>query len=390
VRASLRRHPERVVTAPGGAQAANGLQERMAEAGLRIIAFHLPQYHPIPENDEWWGTGFTEWTNVRRARPFFPGHDQPRVPAPEVGYYDLLTPGVLERQAEMARRYGVEGFCVYHFWFDGKQLLGEPMRRVLDGAAPELRFCLAWANEPWTRQWDGRDHEVLQPQRYGGPRSWLMHYQALRPALDDPRAVRVDGRPLLLVYRIGHIHDPRAMLECWREAARRDGVPAPFVVGMLNSFRDRATEKGLLACDGVAEFAPFAAYRERSQPRGMTISYEETWEDLLALPQLRQTHFRGAFVSWDNTPRRRERGVVFDGASPERYRGYLLRQLRRVLQMPKDRRILFINAWNEWGEGCCLEPDLTHGYGYLEATASAVDQALSEHAAAPRPGQERS
>jgi lipopolysaccharide biosynthesis protein len=384
LRKDLHRHPERLVTATLKAPTANGLEARLAEAKLRVLAFHLPQFHAIPENDHWWGKGFTEWTNVRRARPFFPGHDQPRVPSPEIGYYDMLAPGVLDRQAEMARRYGVEGFSVYHFWFDGKQLLGEPMRRVLAGACQRMRFCLAWANEPWTRQWDGRDHEVLQPQWYGGPRSWLRHYQALRPALEDPRAVRVDGRPLLLVYRIGHIPDPRAMLECWREAAERDGVPVPFVVGMLNAFRDAATEEGLLACDGVAEFAPFAAYHARSHPGGMKISYEETWERLLALPQVHQTHFRGAFVSWDNTPRRAKRGVVFDGATPERYRAFLLRQVRRVLEMPENRRLLFINAWNEWGEGCSLEPDVTNGWGYLEATAAALDQALSEHASAIR------
>lgn len=353
------------------------LQSRLAEARLRVLALHLPQFYPIPENDRWWGPGFTEWTNVRRARPLFPGHDQPRVPAAEIGYYDLLAPGVLDRQVATAQRYGLEGFCIYHFWFAGKVLLGEPLRRLLTGACPQLRFCLAWANEPWTRGWDGRDEAVLQPQRYGGPRTWLRHYRYLRPALEDPRAIRVDGQPLLLVYRIGHIPEPRAMLDCWREAAERDGVPAPFVVAMLSKFSDPREEEGLLACDGVAEFAPFTTYRDQPLPPGMTIPYQEAWEKLLAVPQVHPTHFRGAFVSWDNTPRRGARGRVFEGAAPELYHDFLVRQIRRVLQQPEDRRLLFINAWNEWGEGCCLEPDVTHGLGYLEATEAALAEALT-------------
>ena len=354
------------------------LRRRMTDAGLEIVAFHLPQYHSVPENDRWWGRGFTEWTLVRRARPLFLGHRQPRRPAPVPGYYDLSDPAVLEWQAHTARAYGIGGFCFYHFWFRSKRLLHEPVDRFLRGGLPAIDFCLAWANEPWTRGWDGSDEAVLQPQTYGGPATWRAHCRALAPALRDARAIRIGAKPLLLIYRAGHIPNARAMLDCWRDEALRIGIGEIFVAAMSNGFND-ADDDALRAVDAVVDFAPFSALRNRKRGgKGQHYDYETVWEQLRKPQRRHRMQFRGAFVSWDNTPRRGKRGIVFDGATPARYRHHLAQQIRAVLRRPRRERLLFLNAWNEWGEGCTLEPDADLGTAYLEATAAAIGDAFAQ------------
>lgn len=351
---------------------------KVSDSSVQLVAFHLPQFHSIPENDTWWGEGFTEWANVRRAQALFRGHNQPRVPSAEIGYYNLLDPKTFEWQVRIAKLYGLGGFCFYHFWFAGKLLLEKPLHMWLSRSDLDFSYCLAWANEPWTRRWDGREEDVLQHQNYGNRKTWRKHFRYLLPFLEDPRAIRVDNKPLILIYRIGHVRHPRPMLECWREEAWKSGLPGIFVVSMLNGFSD--PESGVVDFfDGACEFAPFSAYRGKSrQPSSLIIDYDEAWGKLLELPSSHQSYFRGAFVGWDNTPRRGLAGKVFHGSTPEKYARYLSTQIERVSAQPIGRRLLFLNAWNEWGEGCYLEPDALNGYAFLEATRAALASAAKD------------
>src|SRR5688572_19281779 len=189
----------------------------------KILAFHLPQFHRIPENDQWWGEGFTEWTNVRKAKPLYRGHYQPRIPA-AANYYDLLDPQTQDWQAQIARAHGIYGFCYYHYWFDGKRLLERPVEQLLARSAPDFPFCLAWANEPWTRAWDGGDRQVLMPQTYGGPEDWRRHIDCLLQAFRDPRYIRVYDKPMLLIYRTSSIRELQPMLNLWNDEVRRAGM----------------------------------------------------------------------------------------------------------------------------------------------------------------------
>lgn len=347
------------------------LASALERTSIRAVAFYLPQYHRIPENDRWWGRGFTEWTLVRKARPLFYGHDQPRVPA-DLGYYDLADPLVLEKQSSLARAYGISAFCFYHFWFKGKRLLDRPVDMFLAHGRPHIQFCLAWANEPWTRRWDGSDHLVLQRQDYGSTDDWRRHFDALQPAFCDARALRIGSRPLFLIYRPGHLRKAARMIDCWRNEAARQRLPEPFIVGMLNGFHDREQHLYLLL-DGLCEFAPFAPLRcRRRHDFGRFELYDDTWEALLAMKRRHDCQFRGAFVAWDNTARRGRQATIFLGSHPVRYAHYLRRQIRRVLRLRREHRLLFINAWNEWSEGCYLEPDAAHGGAYLRATRDAL------------------
>lgn len=342
------------------------------QTSITPVAFFLPQFHAIPENDRWWGRGFTEWDLVRKARPLFHGHDHPRVPGDQFGYYRLSEPEVLERQSRLARTYGIAAFCFYHFWFRGKRLLNRPVDTFLRRRDPTMRFCLAWANEPWTRGWDGSDHLVLQRQEYGRKPDWQRHYDALLPAFSDERAIRIGDRPVFLVYRVAHLRSAVRMFDCWRDEAARRRTPVPFIVGMLNGFHDRE-EHLYRFLDGVCEFAPFAGLRDRRQHEyGRFELYDAAWEALLSIRRVHRCQFRGAFVSWDNTARRGPKATIFLGSHPSRYEFYLRRQIRRVLRMRREHRLLFINAWNEWGEGCYLEADRTNGRGYLRATRNAL------------------
>ena len=347
---------------------------------VKLIAFYLPQFHPIPENDAWWGSGFTEWVNVRRARPNFLGHYQPHVPA-ELGYYDLRVPETRAAQAELARQHGIHGFCYYYYWFNGKRLLERPLSAVMESGEPDFPFCVCWANENWSRRWDGGNDELLIAQEYSAEHE--RHFiEELLPVLGDRRYIRVGGRPLLLVYRANLLPEPRRAAETFRRVARTAGVgeiclayiqhpglPAPDALGF-----DAAVEFPPHGLDVV----PLTDQIEKINPAfsGEVWDYVSAAKNSLERTPRSYRLFRGVMVGWDNTPRLQNNGQIFVNSHPANYGRWLsaiVEQTRRTRE--PEERIVFVNAWNEWGEGCHLEPDQAFGRAFLEATRNALARA---------------
>lgn len=347
---------------------------------IRAIAIYLPQFHPIPENDEWWGKGFTEWTNVRRATPQYDGHYQPHVPHPDLGYYDLNDSSVLELQASMARAAGIEGFCFYYYWFNGRRLLNMPTDRLIATGKPNFPFCFCWANENWTRTWDGGDKEILVGQQHS-PESDELFILDLLTAFRDPRYIRVDGKPLLVVYRPGLLPDPAATARHWRETCRREGIGEIFLARMqMFDWELEGRESGY---DAVIQFAPVSRPVSPSVKSLLRIHEPAEFKGEIYDYRLSATHYAfesigpnlwpGVCPSWDNTARRMERGHSWIYSSPEVYREWLATVVGRTRRaLPASQRFIFINAWNEWAEGCHLEPDERHGYAWLNATRLAL------------------
>lgn len=358
----------------------NGRAQRDDDAPVRAIAFYLPQFHRIPENDRWWGEGFTEWTNVRRAKPLFPGHEQPRVPGP-LGYYDLTDPRVAEAQSALARSHGVHGFCYYFYWFNGKRLLERPLEAMAARGAPDFPFCVCWANENWTRRWDGLDRDVLMEQRYDLDDSERLFDEFVR-LFRDPRYIRVGGRPLLLVYKTTLIPHLRETVDRWRRRSALAGTGDPYLVSCETGGHEDALAAGF---DALVEFPP---HRHRAiWLNGVVAGLDPAFEGVLTsyrsqvIQSLQRNVgdgerlIRCVFPSWDNTARQPARGTVFLGSSPELF-GYwaeaMVRDTRR--RLAGDERLMFVNAWNEWAEGCCLEPDARYGAQYLEALRAGLER----------------
>ncbi|MBA2743005.1 MAG: glycoside hydrolase family 99-like domain-containing protein [Chthoniobacterales bacterium] len=358
----------------------------------KLIAFYLPQFHPIPENDAWWGKGFTEWTNVARAQPLFPGHYQPHLPA-DLGFYDLRLPEARRAQAELARENGIHGFCYYHFWFDGRRVLERPFDEVLASGAPDFPFCLCWANENWTRTWDGLDEQVLLAQNYSDADD-IAHIRWLSRAFVDNRYIRIEGKPLFLVYRATSLPDPRRTTALWREEAARLGIGELFLARVESNFLGERGDPRALGFDAAVEFQPdaltlFGQRKDRVpdarvniegkwQLRGgdLWFSYREMMDAMLARAPVSYPRFAGVSPGWDNTPRRGAGAGGITECTPADFE----RWLRIVAEESRGRmrsggptgQAIFINAWNEWGESCHLEPCQRWGHGYLEAAARAL------------------
>lgn len=365
----------------------------------RLLAFYLPQYHPIPENDRWWGPGFTEWTNVAEARPLFAGHEQPHIPA-DLGFYDLRSGDVREAQARLAREYGISGFCYYHYWFNGRRLLGRPLDEVLATGQPNFPFCLCWANENWTRVWDGGSDHVLMRQDYSEDDD-RQHIRWLSQAFRDHRYIRIDGRPLLLVYRTSVLPDPVRTIAIWREEAGRLGVDEPFLC-RVESFPDERSDPAALGFDAAVEFQPdwvklgpplrrtrrWKALRKlgvtnRAYGKHRIHEYGDVVECMLRRPPPPYRRYPCVTPSWDNTPRRQRRGLVLRNSTPELYERWLRKTIETSMSGPAGQRLVFINAWNEWGEGAHLEPSRRWGRAYLEATRNALHEAGSGDSRSP-------
>lgn len=359
-------------------------------ADVRAIAFYLPQFHPIPLNDRFWGKGFTEWTNVARARPLFRGHYQPHLPG-ALGFYDLRLPETRVAQADLARDHGISAFCYYHYWFNGEQVLERPFKEVLASGEPDFPFCLCWANENWTKAWDGKDKDVLLEQRYSLEDD-RTHIRSLLPAFADRRYVRVKGRPLFLVYRASMLPNPAATAALWRDEARAAGV-GDLYLAKVENFKTELGDPHAWGFDAAVEFQPDArnvgppARRSRvwqlATRAGLSsaafrenkiFDYATLVQRMLAKPAPGYRRFPCVVPSWDNTARRMVNATVLHGSTPELYESWLRPVVERAGAQGEHERLLFINAWNEWAEGCHLEPDERWGHGYLEATQRCLDR----------------
>ena len=360
-------------------------KETMNRAGLKAIAFYLPQFHPIPENDEWWGEGFTEWTNVKKAESLFDGHWQPRIPA-DLGYYDLRDPQMRREQARLAKAYGLHGFCYYYYWFNGKKLLDLPLQKVLESGEPDFPFCLCYANENWTRAWDGLEQDILIKQEHS-PENDLRFIHDIIPILQDPRYIRVNNKPLLLIYRAHLFPDPRKTTELWRAAVKSAGLGDLYLC-KCEVFGDYVPPEEL-GFDANVEFPPHGVreiptlyeYEERIRTSRPLVSaciydYETVAHVMMSRQWPDYRLFRAVMLGWDNTARRREEPTIFHHFSPEVYEEWLAFVSKlSVQQYPREERIVFINAWNEWSEGTYLEPDQKYGLRCLEATKRAIESA---------------
>jgi glycosyltransferase involved in cell wall biosynthesis len=346
---------------------------------VRLIAFYLPQFHAIPENDRWWGKGFTEWSNVKPAEPQFEGHYQPRLPG-ELGYYDLSDPSVQKRQVELAKQYGVGGFCFYFYWFAGKRLLETPILNYLNDASLDLPFCLCWANENWSRRWDGLDSEILIAQEHS-PDDDIAFIEYVARYLRDTRYIRIDGRPLLLVYRPSLLPNAKETARRWRQWCRDNGI-GEIYLAYTQSFETVDPEQ--YGLDAAIEFPP-----NNSGPPNVTNSIETypgfsgVIYDWRVFPERSRSYaepgytlFRAVNTAWDNTARRKKSGAIFLCSTPEGYKEWLLNAVDETMARFKrpDERLVFVNAWNEWAEGAHLEPDQRYGYAYLQATRDAITE----------------
>lgn len=370
------------------------------QAVARLIAFYLPQFHPIPENDLWWGKGFTEWTNVAKAKPLYAGHPQPRLPA-DLGFYDLRLAEARQAQADLAESCGVEGFCYWHYWFgEGRRILERPFQSVLRSSEPRLPFCLAWANDTWSGIWHGNPQSVLMEQRYPGRHDEQAHFDFALEAFSDARYLRVDGKPIFVIFKPHGLPSTERFIEHWRTLASRAGLPGIYFVAMSNIYRDgvdRYHDPILAPFDAITLLSPQDYIEPRARGRwgqavkrlrqrdlghrvnGATRNWlrqplryayadvvEEAFHDM---PPGRR-YLPCILPNWDNTPRSAHRGVVFEGSTPELFGRFLDKAIRKVETHPKSEAIVFLKAWNEWAEGNYVEPDARFGRGYLDAIRS--------------------
>jgi lipopolysaccharide biosynthesis protein len=348
----------------------------------RALAFYLPQYFPIPENDQWWGPGFTEWTNVAKARPLFRGHLQPTLPA-DLGFYDLRVPETRHAQGELARQYGVEGFVYWHYWFGGgDRILDRPFGEVLATGEPDVGFALAWANQTWTGTWHGAPDRILKQQRYPGVEDDAAHFEAVLPAFRDERYIRVGGKPIFYVFRPEELPDAAAWVDRWQTMARTAGLEGLYLVAEISDLLGRGAKYTSSDADGfdAGVYMRLPAHVDRTTTLRMRARRKlrggpEVWpyaHDIV------QKYPRGrriqpcVYPNWDNTPRAGRRGLALTGASPAGFEANMRDAVAQLQDRPREERLLWVKSWNEWAEGNHLEPDLRNGHGWLQALRSGL------------------
>jgi hypothetical protein len=347
----------------------------------RVIAFYLPQFHPTPENDLWWGKGFSEWTNVASARSLYKGHEQPVIPA-DLGFYDLRLPETRVAQAEMAAVHGVEGFCYWHYWFEGRRMLERPFNEVLESGSPDFPFCLGWANHSWNGIWKDEPHRLLIDQSYGGEEDDRAHFEYLLKAFEDPRYITVDGKPLILLFKPTDIPDSRRRFDFWRELANKAGLKGLHIVGSNLLDFTNAEELGLDAVmvstlavtntdNSVVNEASRIVWgirRKLSLGGPRVIEYCEAIKHLVPdLNQFDREAYPCVYPNWDNTPRKGRKGFVLANSTPALFEEHLEEAVAAVAERADEHRLVFVKSWNEWAEGNHLEPDTKWGLEYLQA-----------------------
>lgn len=372
---------------------------------MKIIAFYLPQFHNIPENDEWWGDGFTEWVNVKKARPIFEGHDQPRVPLHN-NYYNLLDDDVKIWQAELAKKYGIYGFAYYHYWFNGRMLLEKPMEQMLENKKIDIPFCISWANEPWTKAWVGDERKTLMAQFYGDKEEWREHFDYLLKFFKDDRYIKVEKKPLVIIYRPEIIPCLNEMIDYWQELAKENGFEGLKFASQSNDYyliKNRDDSRIDYNIEFQPDFSCGALRRQRFSTirairRNLTrfagkyfgidlyrigrktlqkldkstrVDYDTVWKKIIDTRPFSKKNIPGAYVGWDNSPRYGERATIYVGDTPEKLEFYMDLQIKNAKEN-YETDMMFIYAWNEWAEGGYLEPDERNGYKNLEAIQKAL------------------
>jgi hypothetical protein len=364
----------------------------VANTRARLIAFYLPQFHPIPENDRWWGKGFTEWTNVAKSKPLFRGHHQPNVPA-DLGFYDLRAPETRQAQAEMAREHGIEGFCYWHYWFAGKRLLERPLKEVLRSGEPRFPFCLAWANDSWTGIWHGSPDRILMEQTYPGIEDHENHFYALLDAFADERYLTIDGKKVFVIYCPYQLPDSSRFVDCWKSLADKEGLKGLYFIGIADEtfVPQRYGLDALVTCEPGSMLLRVPTTRIDRLSRALTgrrpaeltqrvlsrpriYRYQNVIANAILKESLGFDYYPCVVPNWDNTPRSGKNGVVFLDSTPELYRHHLRDALQRVQAHDPQKRIVFVKSWNEWAEGNYLEPDQRFGRNYLEVTRAEVSR----------------
>lgn len=361
----------------------------------RIIAFYLPQFHPFKENDEWWGKGFTEWTNVGKAKPLFRGHYQPRVPA-DLGYYDLRLPIVREQQAELARNAGIEGFCYWHYWFgNGKTLLANIFDEVVKSGKPDFPFCLGWANHDWSRRtWNSdaamqKDLELMK-QEYPGEQDHINHFFTLLPAFKDKRYIRVDGKPLFAIYDAEAFPDVQGFMKLWTRLAQENGLEGFHFIAQTHGWASRYEKVLNMGFDALTlENFWLAQSKVRGGyiPQMLLHKFRKYFPNLAPLDKYSykkilkhwfteydkmENGYPTIIPNWDRSPRGGRRAVIYTGSTPELFKKHVEEALDLVKDKQPEHRIIFLKSWNEWAEGNYMEPDLKFGHGYLDALRDAI------------------
>ncbi|NTS43774.1 glycoside hydrolase family 99-like domain-containing protein [Flavisolibacter sp. BT320] len=357
---------------------------------IKPIALYLPQYHPLPENDRWWGKGFTEWTNVTKASPLFNGHWQPRLPA-DLGFYDLRVPEVRQAQADLARQHGIYGFCYWHYWFAGKQLLERPLKEVVENRKPDFPFCVAWANQTWSGTWHGVSNgKVLVEQTYPGDSDNIAHFYALLPALRDTRYITVNGKKVIFIFRPMEIPEPQRFIDCWQELAVKEGLGGLHLVGMhmpedwdpkwhgYDAVVQNWINRDLLRLRSATESLAGKVQQmlrlttpARREVKPLLVSYKayvEQYDSTSVKPDT----YPMVYADWDNTPRSGREGWLFRDFSPARFEQACAKALAATANKPACEQIVVIKSWNEWAEGNYLEPDQRYGLSLLQAFQKAL------------------
>ena len=365
---------------------------------MKFWTLYLPQFYETKENNEWWGEGYTEWTAVRGAVPLYRGHEQPMIPFRHK-YYDLSKRETLEWQARLAQKYGIDAFVIFHYWYEGRLLLEKPSEMLVNSPEIPVGYCFCWANHTWTRAWDGKDHQILVAQKYGGKEEWEAHFQYLLPFWKDPRYRRIDGRPVLFIYKAGDIPDGDVRIAYYEKRLHEEGIAdGLYVVEYINTFNTRPS---LASSQAVYEDEPNFTCRFVISPFGKAKrvvckmlhitdyqNFDHLWR--LLLKKRRRYDGRriihGAFAMWDNSPRRGRDSRVIRGATPQKFAANL-RKLS-TSNRPDGSDIILINAWNEWGEGAMLEPTEQYGFAYLKAIKLAAEAASADGIRKPKPDEE--
>lgn len=365
---------------------------------MKIIPLYLPQFHTIPENDEWWGKGFTEWVNVKGAKPLFEGHNQPRVPLND-NYYDLSDIETLKWQCKIAKEHGIYGFCMYHYWFNGKLLLEKPMEMLLAHPEIDIRYCISWANHDWTDGWKASDRapRVLIAHNFNDEQDWVNHFNYMLPFFKDPRYMREDNKPIMVIYIPNLIRKLEKMLALWTRMAIEAGFEGLTYIyqsassSFDNSWNHSLFKYGVEMHPGYVNmyfnkknkgiFPKLMKYSreikrllgirkslliEKKKTEVTRLSYDEIWQQILKIRPNGKNMIPCAFVDWDNTPRHNIRGCVYEGATPAKFKNYFY-ELVKNTKRHYNTDMIFVFAWNEWAEGGYLEPDTKNGWGYLEA-----------------------